>query len=559
MKRRYALFVSILALLALVVSGCSFPDLAALSNAPGANTNVADTQVADASVAEAPAASVVQQSPAVAQAPEASVGPVAVLEGTLEAVYARVNPSVVNIQVRQTVSMALPDSPEIPGFPSIPEMPQQEGLGSGFVWDAEGHIVTNNHVVDGADRIMVTFHDGTTVPGEVIGTDPDSDLAVVQVEELPDGIAPLELADSSQVRVGELAIAIGNPFGLEGTMTLGIISAIGRSLPAQSETLGGPTYSIPDVIQTDAPINPGNSGGVLLDDSGRVIGVTAAIESPVRANAGIGFAIPSNIVENVVPALIDTGRYEHAWLGISGTPMAPGLAEAMDLDAGQRGVLVVEVVPDSPADEAGLRGSDQQATVDGQQLPVGGDVIVGIDGQEVKDFDDLVAYLARNTRAGQEVSLTLLRGGDEIAVDVTLAARPSSTESQAEAEPQQQERTQSGAWLGISGLDLAPEIADAIDLPSDQTGVLVQEVESSGPADVAGVRGGDETVTIGGQQVMVGGDVIVALDGDEVDTIQALRALLQQANPGQGATLTVLRDGQETQLNIILGEPPASG
>jgi S1-C subfamily serine protease len=555
MKSKYALFVSVLALLALVLSGCSFPDLAALSNAPAASTNAADIQVA-----EAPAASVAQQpaAPVAAQSPETSVGAVAALEGTLEQVYTRVNPSVVNIQVRQTVSMALPDMPEIPGF-SIPETPQQqEGLGSGFVWDAEGHIVTNNHVVDGADRIMVTFHDGTTIPGEVVGTDPDSDLAVVQVDELPEGITPLELADSSQVKVGELAIAIGNPFGLEGTMTLGIISAIGRSLPAQSGTFGGPTYSIPDVIQTDAPINPGNSGGVLVDDTGRVIGVTAAIESPIRANAGIGFAIPSNIVEQVVPALIETGRYEHAWLGISGVPMDPSLAEAMNLDAGQRGVLVVQVTPDSPAEDAGLRGSDQEATVDGQQVPVGGDIIVGIDGQEVKDFDDLVAYLARSTQAGQEVSLTLLRGGDQVQVDVTLAARPSTTASQAQAEPQQQQRTQSGAWLGITGLDLAPEIAAAIDLPSDQAGVLVQDVESGGPAEVAGVRGGDEALTIGGQEVMVGGDVIVALNGDEVDTIQALRSLLQQANPGQSATLTVLRDGQETELNIILGEPPAS-
>jgi serine protease Do len=564
MKSRYALVVSVLALMALVLSGCSLPDFSAVSTAPSANTNVAESGV------EAPAGSVAQQAPAptadvapvAAQAPATSAGAVAALEGTLEDVYAQVNPAVVNIQVvAQATSTTVPNMPEIPGFPSVPSVPNtpQQGLGSGFVWDNQGRIVTNNHVVDGADRISVTFYDGTTVPGEVIGTDPDSDLAVLKVDELPDGITPLELADSSQVQVGELAIAIGNPFGLQGTMTLGIISAIGRSLPAQSQTLGGATYSIPDVIQTDAPINPGNSGGVLVDDTGQVIGVTAAIESPIRANAGIGFAIPSNIVEQVVPALIDTGRYEHAWLGISGVSMAPSLAEAMGLDSGQRGVLVVKVVPDSPADKAGLRGSDQQATVNGEQVPVGGDVIVGIDGQEVKDFDDLVAYLARNTQAGQDISLTLLRGGDEVDVDVTLAARPSSTESQAQAEPQQQERAQSGAWLGITGLDLAPEIADAIDLPSDQTGVLVQEVQSGGPADVAGVRGGDEALTIGGQEVMIGGDVIVALDGDEVDTIQALRSLLQQANPGQSAKLTVLRDGRETQLNIILGEPPATG
>jgi serine protease Do len=543
MKQRYAAVVSMLALLALVLSGCSIPDLATVD------------------VSEAPAAAVRQQAPPpTPEVPAEAAGAVAALEGTLQAVYARVNPSVVNIQVAQTVRMAVPDMPEVPGSPSIPDMPQQQGLGSGFVWDAEGHIVTNNHVVDGADRITVTFHDGTTMPGEVIGSDPDSDLAVVRVDELPDGITPLQLADSSQVQVGELAIAIGNPFGLEGTMTLGIISAVGRSLPVQSGVFQGPTYTIPDVIQTDAPINPGNSGGVLVDDSGQVIGVTAAIESPVRANAGIGFAIPSNIVQQVMPALIETGRYEHPWLGISGVSLNPGLAEAMDLDSGQRGVLVVDVVSGSPADEAGLRGSDRQATVEGQQLPVGGDVIVAIDDQQVREFDDLVAFLARNTQAGQQVTLTLLRDGEEVEVDVTLAARPVSTgsQAQAESEPQEGEPAESGAWLGIWGLDLVPEIAEAVDLPADRAGVLVQQVEPGGPAEQGGVRGGDETVTLGEQQVLVGGDVIVALDREAVADIESLRALLGQASPGQEVSLTVLRDGQEIELDITLGERPIS-
>jgi serine protease Do len=550
MKHRYARLVTVLALLALVLSGCSLPDLSAL--------DVRDGDVADIGVAEAPAASAAQQEPdpTPADAPAASVGAVAALEGTLQGVYARVNPSVVNIQVVQEVSMILPNMPEVPGFPSIPETPQQQqGLGSGFVWDDQGHIVTNNHVVDNAERISVTFYDGTTVPGEVIGTDPDSDLAVVKVDELPQGVGPVQLADSDQVQVGDLAIAIGNPFGLQGTMTVGIISALGRSLPAQADLLQGPTYSIPDIIQTDAPINPGNSGGVLVDDSGRVVGVPAAIESPVRANAGIGFAIPSNIVQQVVPSLIETGSYEHPWVGISGVSMSPALAEAMDLPAGQRGILVVEVVSGSPADEAGLQGSDRQATIEGEQVTVGGDVILGIDGQEVQDFDDLVAYLARNTQVGQRVTLTLLRDGAETNIDLTLAARPATTETQsAAAEPQQ--RVQPGAWLGIRGLDLVPEIAEAIDLPQDQAGVLVQAVEVGSPADLAGVLGGDRAITAGGQQLMAGGDVIVALDGEPMEGIQELRALLQQASPGQDATLTVLRDGQEVDLDITLGEPP---
>jgi serine protease Do len=255
-------------------------------------------------------------------APAGPGGPAAVsivnLEATLEGVYHQVSPSVVAIHVVQTVQV--PAMPEIPGFPffgvpgpGAPRRQYRQRLGSGFVWDTAGHVVTNNHVVDGADSISVTFSDGSSAPGKVVGRDPSSDLAVIKVDVAPDRLPPVVVADSTRVTVGQLAIAIGNPFGEQNTMTTGIVSAVGRSLPSSDGAPGGPAYTIPDVIQTDAPINPGNSGGVLLDAQGRLIGVTSAIESPVAASAGIGFAIPAAIVQRVVPALISTGRYEHPW------------------------------------------------------------------------------------------------------------------------------------------------------------------------------------------------------------------------------------------------------
>jgi serine protease Do len=371
-------------------------------------------------------------------------------------------------------------------------------------------------------------------------------------------LQPVQVADSTQVKVGELAVAIGNPFGLEGTMTLGIVSALGRSLPTESATTQGTTYTIPDVIQTDAPINPGNSGGVLVDDQGRVIGVTAAIESPVQANAGIGFAIPSAIVQKVVPVLIRDGQYAHPYIGISGTSLTSELAGAMDLEASQRGVLVVDVTSGSPAEKAGLRGSDNQVDIEGQQVRVGGDVIVAVDGspdgdrQTVNEFGDLVTYLARHTEVGQTITLTILRDGKEQTVDLTLAARPQSETAQ----PQGQ--TAGGAYLGIVGLTVTPAIAEEMNLSSDQAGVLVQEVQPDSAADQAGLRAGDRSVTVDGQEILVGGDIIVALDGQTVSSIENLRAALQRYEPGQQATLTLLRDGNEIKVDVSLGERPTT-
>jgi serine protease Do len=355
------------------------------------------------------------------------------IETVVERIYTEVSPSVVNIRVVQKQQVMFPSFPEIPGFPQfnlpIPQGPREyysAGLGSGFVWDTDGDIVTNNHVVSGADRISVTFNDGTTVAGKVVGTDPDSDLAVVKVDVPAAQLKPVQLADSTQVMVGQLAVAIGNPFGLEGTMTVGFVSALGRLLPADSQTAQGTTYSIPDVIQTDAAVNPGNSGGVLVDRNGMVIGVTSAIETSSGSNSGIGFAIPSAVVQKVVPVLIKSGHYEHAWLGISGESLNPDIAKAMGLPQDQRGALIIDITPSSPADKAGLHGSDKQVTIDGEQVRIGGDIITGINGQPVKTFDDVVTYLARSAEVGQTISLTILSGGKTTSVNVKLAARPTA-------------------------------------------------------------------------------------------------------------------------------------
>jgi serine protease Do len=349
----------------------------------------------------------------------------AAYEGTLEQIYARVNRSVVNVDVIQTVSAQ--------GFSGNPQSPfgspgagAQAALGSGFVWDAQGHIVTNNHVVDGADRITITFADGTTSLAEVVGVDPNSDLAVLKVNVAQNKLAPIEIADSAQVKVGQLAVAIGNPFGLEGTMTAGIVSALDRSLPVGQDSQTTANYTIPDIIQTDASINPGNSGGVLVDDQGQLIGVTAAIESSTNSNSGVGFVIPSRIVQKVVPALIKSGSFQHSYIGISGVSLDLALAQTNNLSDSQRGVLVMEVVPNGPAAKAGVQGGSRQATIDGAQTLAGGDVIIAIDQQSITRFEDIGSYLFESTAPGQVIRLTVLRNGAQIEIPVTLGVLPVS-------------------------------------------------------------------------------------------------------------------------------------
>lgn len=324
-------------------------------------------------------------------------------EAVINNVYQRVAPAVVNISVV-----------------SVPEggLGVQEGSGSGFVYDTGGHIVTNDHVVQGARSIMVHFPDGTEVSAEVVGTDADSDIAVIKVDVDPAVLHPVELADSDQLRVGQFVIAIGNPFGFEGSVTSGIVSALGRLLLRESR------YSLPNLIQTDTAINPGNSGGPLLNAEGRVIGVTTLIFSETRSNAGVGMAIPSNTVRRVVPGLIATGRFQHPWLGIVGTSVTPRLAKELDLPV-DHGALVERVIGDGPADRAGLLGGTRDVQVGGvnRQILAGGDIIIAGNDQPVKQFDDLIVFL-ETTEVGQVVDLTILRDDQELHVPVTLGARP---------------------------------------------------------------------------------------------------------------------------------------
>lgn len=399
--------------LAILLSGC----IPALSVSLGGVSGLLNGSFQPAAVEQAPAVMVQQSEPAVMISGNLN-GEVAALQVTLEQIYDQVNPSVVNIQVWVPAT----DAFNSPFMRRGASQPLQEGLGSGFVWDTDGHIVTNNHVVSGASKINVTFADGTTVAAELVGADPNSDLAVIKVDAAVEQLHPVTLADSSQVKVGQLAIAIGNPYGLSGTMTQGIISALARSLPVEDSSSSGATYSIPDIIQTDAAINPGNSGGVLLNDQGHVMGVTAAIQSVAGDNSGIGFVIPSNIVARVVPVLITDGKYEHARMGISGATLTPDLAKAMNLSEDQKGVLVMTVSEGSPAEKAGLKASTQKVEINGETGVVGGDVIVAIDGTEIMRFEDITSYLFNNTEAGQTVTLTVLRDGQQKTLQLTLAS-----------------------------------------------------------------------------------------------------------------------------------------
>jgi serine protease Do len=483
------------------------------------------------------------------------------LQQAYEQVYQNVVPSVVSLEVTLPASASSNAAPDLTNpfnspNPNLPTGRSEVFLGSGFVWDGNGDIVTNNHVVEGSDSIKVTFADGTVKSAKIVGTDIDSDLAVIKVDPANINLVPVQVADSTQVKVGQIAIAIGNQLGfLQSSMTVGVVSYLGRSLPVGDTLQNGATYTIPDVIQTDAPINHGNSGGVLVDINGRLIGVTTAIESSsdTSGNIGIGYVVPSVIVQKVVPALIAKGVYQHPMIGFTGTTLTSEIATAMNLNSNQRGALVISVSAGGPAEKGGLLGGDRQTTISGTQVTIGGDIIVKIDNTPVKVFEDLTTYLARYTDVGQTIKLTVLRQGKEQELSVTLSARPAQT-SPAQAQPRNP--VISKGWLGIQGMNLSADIISAMNLPASTKGVLIEQITKGSPADVAGLQGSAKTMTINGQQVMIGGDVITKVDALPVTGVNQLATIIGSYDPGTTITLGIIRDGKTISVDVKLTERP---
>jgi S1-C subfamily serine protease len=389
-QNRTIFLVVILALLGATL-GCRLPTLAPLA-APTPTPTLQPTPT--------PAL------PPVAPVPEE---PANALEAQVEAVYELANPAVVNIS---SISYA---------YDFFSRAIPQEGTGSGFLYDAQGHIVTNYHVVENAEELSVTLADGRVYMATIVGQDPTNDLAVIriQADNLPQ---PIALADSDALRVGQFVVAIGNPFGQLGTLTVGVISALGRIIESPDGRFIG------EAIQTDAAINPGNSGGPLLDLRGRLIGVNSQIVSPSRASAGIGFAVPANTVRRVVPQLITHGRYPHPWLGVEYLPLTPERAGALrqtgvDVPADE-GLLVIRVASGGAADVAGIRGGDQIVRIGNLRIPLGGDIITAVNGEPMTDSEQFITYLETETRVGDAVEVTIVRGGEKLSVQATLTERP---------------------------------------------------------------------------------------------------------------------------------------
>ena len=320
--------------------------------------------------------------------------------------FEKAEPAVIQVNVKKIQSEGATE--EVPG-----------GSGSGFVYDDTGHIITNNHVIDDALKITVTFLDGESYAAEIVGNDADLDLAVLKINARNTYLHHLELGSSSELKVGQQVVAIGNPFGLSGSMTTGIVSQIGRLLPQESG------YSIPNVIQTDAAINPGNSGGPLLNLNGEVVGINTAIQSETGNFTGVGFAIPSDTVKKVVPILIRDGGIRHPWLGVSGVDIDYELAEIRGLNS-TKGFLIVSVIEGSPADIAGLMGTETRQMVDGRDVPMDGDIIIKIDGEMVRKIADILVHLQMEKIVGDEMTLTILRDGEVMDKTIFLGERPSN-------------------------------------------------------------------------------------------------------------------------------------
>lgn len=342
---------------------------------------------------------------------------------TFKELFARAKDSVVQVTVRGTPLAFVNNS--------------TFAIGSGFVFDRQGHIVTNNHVIYGGSNVTVTFSNGTIYTAEVLGADMFSDIAVLKVvtkeEETAQGVSkgfiPLPLGNSSMLAIGDEVAAIGNPFGLTGSMTTGVVSGLGRLIPIQTTNITttpeARAFSIPNIIQTDAAINPGNSGGPLLNMNGEVVGLNTAVLSSGQFFSGIGFSIPSDTLRIIVPALIANGTYLHPWVGVAGTDITPEIALALGLEEAG-GFLVADITPGSPADKSGIRGGDMPVTnITGfEELRLGGDIIMNVDDQRVNKTDDLLSYIETNKQVGDTVTMTILRDGKLIEIDLVLESRP---------------------------------------------------------------------------------------------------------------------------------------
>ncbi len=352
---------------------------------------------------------------------------VAAHEQVLSRVYNKSLPSVVRIEIDTSVDSTQFRSESIPPQLRRFFQPEQQapglvprGQGSGFVWSAEGHLITNYHVIAKADRITVIFSDGLEYEASILGSDPDADIAVLKIDAGNKVLKPLVLGDSSTVQVGQFAIAIGAPFGQDFTMTKGIISAIGRTIPSVETP-----FSNPEIIQTDAPINPGNSGGPLLDRHGHTIGINSQIASRSGSSSGVGFSVPINTAKRVVPELIKHGKYRYSFLGITGGDLTARIAQANQLDRNTRGIIVATVVERGPADKAGLIPNTEIVEFDNQQFPTGGDIIISVNNQPVEGMADLLVYLTSKTQPGDNITLGLVRGnGSTTSIQVKLEDRP---------------------------------------------------------------------------------------------------------------------------------------
>lgn len=397
-KKRWLLLL----LLVLTLAGCSLPS--ALSELTGPTSTALPVPTAMPAPTAVPTVSPAPESPAVVEG-------MLTLEQEIIDVYESVGLGVVNITNRSYA------------YDFFMRPVPQEGSGSGIIYDQEGHVITNYHVIEDATELLVTLPDETTVEAQVVGADPANDLAVLKIDVAPDLLHPVPLGRSSGLRVGQFVIAIGNPFGFERTLTVGVVSALGRVIESPDERFIG------EIIQTDAAINPGNSGGPLLDLSGQVIGVNTAIFSPSQASAGIGFAVPVDTVRRVVPELIARGYYPHPWLGLSyvwdlNADRAQILREVGMGVPVDEGVLLLEIAPNSPASAAGLRGGQEQVRLGRTMILIGGDILAAIDGEPIATGRDLLRFLDTRTEVGQTIQVTVWRDGQQVTIPVTLEEQP---------------------------------------------------------------------------------------------------------------------------------------